>query len=149
MSSRICDADDCNETYDPVLPEQMYCSDRCAARVRMRRYRARRKSGPGGGGGKKRQLALFSKQSVSAKRVKQPRPETAPLFTMSANGKHEKHIGPVEVYPSPANPALSPDTSYRTLDSENFEPCDSPKPPESVPASAIEIFHAGGFDAAA
>jgi hypothetical protein len=53
----------------------------------------------GGGGGKKRQLALFSKESVSAKRIKQPRPETAPLFTLFENGKHEKHV-PVPVLPA-------------------------------------------------
>ncbi len=91
--SHICAADDCNNPFDPVLPEQIYCSRRCSTRMRVRRLRARRKNGPGGGGGgKRRQLALFAKQPVSAKRVKQPRPETAPLFTMLANGKHEKHV---------------------------------------------------------
>jgi hypothetical protein len=83
MSPRICSSVDCSNVYDPVLPEQMYCSDRCATRERVRRYRDRLRQGGGNGpgGGKKRQLALFSKQSVSAKRAKQPHPETAPLFT--------------------------------------------------------------------
>jgi hypothetical protein len=63
----------------------------------MRKWRKNRKNGPGGGGGKRRQLALFSKESISAKRVKQPRPETAPLFTMSATGKHEKHLHPIPI----------------------------------------------------
>lgn len=129
MSLKPCAADDCNETFefDPQNPLKEFHSVQCQTRTRMRRWRAGQKSGPGGGGGKKRQLALFSKQSVSAKRVKQPRPETAPLFTMSANGKHEKHFNEVLL----------------------IGHCDSPKPPESVPASAIEIFNAGGFDAAA
>ena len=91
---RTCAADDCNETFefDPQNPLKEFHSIQCQARMRMRRWRKNQKSGPGGGGGKRRQLALFSKESVSAKRIKQPRPETAPLFTMSANGKHEKHI---------------------------------------------------------
>jgi hypothetical protein len=60
-------------------------------RVRRKRDRDRCGGGDDGGGGK-RQMALFPKQSVSAKRMKPPRPETAPLFTMAPNGKHEKHL---------------------------------------------------------
>jgi hypothetical protein len=61
----------------------------------VRAHRNRLKYGggdDGGGGGKRRQLALFSKPSVSAKRLKPKPPETAPLFTMAVNGKHEKHV---------------------------------------------------------
>jgi hypothetical protein len=47
--------------------------------------------------------------------VKEARPETAPLFGMSISGMYEKHVGPVEVYPSPVNAAVYPDTCYRTL----------------------------------
>jgi hypothetical protein len=43
------------------------------------------------GGGKSNHLPLMSKQSVSAKRMKRARPDTAPLFAMSQNGMHEKH----------------------------------------------------------
>jgi hypothetical protein len=92
---RTCAADDCSETFefDPQNPLKEFHSIQCQARMRMRRWRKARKNGPGGGGGgKRRQLALFSKQSISAKRVKQPRPETAPLFTNLANGQHEKHV---------------------------------------------------------
>jgi hypothetical protein len=120
MKLITCAADDCIETFefDPQNPLKEYHSVQCQRRVRARRWRANHKNKPGGGdggGGKRRQMALFSKQSVSAKRVKQPRPETAPLFGMSMSGQHEKHVGPVEVYPSPANPALYPDTCYRTF----------------------------------
>jgi CGNR zinc finger len=94
MSLRTCAADGCTETFefDPRNPLKQFHSVQCQTRTRVSRWRKARKNGPGGGGGKKRQMALFSKQSVSAKRIKQPRPETAPLFTMSANGKHEKHV---------------------------------------------------------
>jgi hypothetical protein len=133
--SHICAADDCNNPFDPVLPEQIYCSRRCSTRMRVRRLRARRKNNPGpGGGGKRRQLALFSSQSVSAKRVKQPRPETAPLFTMFANGKHEKH------FPIPVNSTLcllSDIASDAAVDPQVALP--KPVQPASV----------GGLDAAA
>lgn len=124
MSLRPCAADDCNETFefDPLNPLKQFHSVQCQARMRMRRWRKSKRVGPGGGGGKRRQLALFSKPSVSAKRVKQPRPETAPLFTMFANGRHEKHV-PIP----PAEIAVLPVIGR----------CDSPKPPASVAAPEI------------
>ena len=132
MSLRTCAADDCNETFefDPENPLKTFHSVQCQARMRMRRWRKNQKSGPGGGGGKRRQLALFSKESVSAKRIKQPKPETAPLFTMSANGKHEKHV------------AQAPDTSYQTLrlSSVDAEPqADARKPAVGVSLEQTQV----------
>jgi hypothetical protein len=53
METRICAADDCETTFDPKIPEQKFCSNRCASRVRVRRLRDRRRHqnlpGPGGG----------------------------------------------------------------------------------------------------
>lgn len=125
MSFRPCAAVKCTNRFEPYLVDQLYCSPRCSARMRMRAKRERDRvgSGPDGGGGKRRsQLTLFAKESISAKRVKRPvQPETAPLFTMSMNGKHEKHVAP---------PLLS---SLCTL--SVIGRCDAPKPPESVPAA--------------
>jgi predicted nucleic acid-binding Zn ribbon protein len=99
----------CREKYAPIQEWQVCCTPKCANVLRVRRFRARKQGGgdDGGGGGKRRQLALFSKESVSAKRIKQPRPETAPLFTMSATGKHEKHLYPVPVIGHWAYPPFS------------------------------------------
>jgi hypothetical protein len=123
MSLRTCAADKCRDPetgkpvrFEPYNIDQIYCSDRCRTRMGVRAHRNRLKHGGGDdGGGGGRQRRLFPKQPVSAKRVKQPRPETAPLFGMSINGMYEKHLGPLETYPSAANPALYPDTCYRTL----------------------------------
>lgn len=92
MSLKTCAADKCSERFEPYCIEQIYCSDRCRTRMGVRAHRDRLKHGGGDDGGGGRQRRLFPKQSVSAKRVKPPRPETAPLFTMSANGRHEKHV---------------------------------------------------------
>lgn len=53
-TARICAADGCEHPFNPRIPEQKYCSSRCASRSRVRHLRAkRRKTGGGddGGGG--------------------------------------------------------------------------------------------------
>jgi hypothetical protein len=110
MSLRTCAADGCKTRFKPYSIDQVYCSHRCGTRMRVRRKRDRDRCGGGDdGGGGKRQMALFSKPSVSAKRMKPPRPETAPLFAMTPNSMHEKHMG-LEVVP-----ISLPGTCYRTL----------------------------------
>jgi hypothetical protein len=53
METRICAADDCENTFEPKIPEQKFCSHRCNTRIRVRRLRERRRHknlpGPGGG----------------------------------------------------------------------------------------------------
>ena len=89
-AKRICPV--CRGKFDPVVEWQVCDTIKCKNVLNVRRFRARKRGGGDDNGGGKRQMALFSKRSVSAKRVKPPRPETAPLFTMSANGRHEKHV---------------------------------------------------------
>jgi hypothetical protein len=84
-SPRICAADDCNEPFDPVLPEQLYHSERCAARMRQRRRRAKLKPNPRGGGpGGDRQPRLFSRSELHrrkpAKSALKPKPKQDGLF---------------------------------------------------------------------
>jgi hypothetical protein len=97
LNTRICAADDCNDPFDPVLPEQMYCTERCAARIRMRRYRARHKIKPNGGGpGGRRQSRLFPKSAMHragkpAKSVAKPKqdglfPDDGPQLYASFGG---------------------------------------------------------------
>jgi hypothetical protein len=40
---RACAADDCGNPFEPKIPEQKYCSNRCANRTRVRQLRARRR----------------------------------------------------------------------------------------------------------
>jgi hypothetical protein len=142
MRLLTCAADDCNETFqfDPQNPLKKFHSIQCQTRMRLRRWRKSKRVGPDGGGGKRRQLALFSKQSVSAKRAKPARPETAPLFTMQANGKHEKHapLLPGELCAIPVIGHCE-DAEQQLPDS----PVTSPKPVQSARPDL------GGLDAAA
>jgi hypothetical protein len=151
MSLKTCAADKCSERFEPYSIEQIYCSTRCRVRMGARARRARLKHGGGDdGGGGGRQRRLFPKQPVSAKRVKQPRPETAPLFGMSINGMYEKHLGPLETYPSAANPALYPDTCYRTPDDQaGHDQAEQQSAPEVGLPKTVQPVRVGGLDAAA
>ena len=51
METRTCAADNCDNPFEPKIREQIYCSNACASRVRMRRLRDRRRKGGGSGGG--------------------------------------------------------------------------------------------------
>ena len=151
MNHRVCAADDCKTRFEPYSIDQIYCSTRCRVRVNVRALRDRRKHGGGDDGGGGRQRRLFPKQPVSAKRVKEARPETAPLFGMSINGMYEKHVGPVEIYPSPANPALYPDTCYRTPDDQADDQAEQEPTPEVALPKTVQpaAVAPGGIDAAA
>lgn len=64
---------------------QEFCSDRCATRVRVRRYRARKHGGGNGGpSGGKRQPTLFSRSELHrrkpAKSTLAPKPKQDGLF---------------------------------------------------------------------
>jgi hypothetical protein len=141
MSLKTCAADKCRDPetgkpvrFQPYCIDQIYCSDRCRIRMGVRAHRNRLKHGGDdggpGGGGKRRQMTLFAKpESVSAKRVKRAQPETAPLFAMFPNGKHEKHV-----------PIIDPQLCVLPVIGHEL---DQPIPP------AVEASNPGGLDAAA
>lgn len=74
MKRLLCAADDCQTPFDPYSIDQVYCSPQCAVRMRVRRYRERKRCGGGDDGGGKRQRMLFPKTLPKAKP-----PKTAPV----------------------------------------------------------------------
>jgi hypothetical protein len=50
--TRICKLSDCGKSFDPIVPHQVFHSEKCANLDRVRRWRKNhRKKGGGGGGG--------------------------------------------------------------------------------------------------
>jgi len=71
-----CAADDCTNEFTPQVGNREFCSERCAGRMRVRRYRERHKLKPNGGGPGKRQRRLFPKALLA--KAKPPQPERRP-----------------------------------------------------------------------
>jgi hypothetical protein len=49
--SRICKLPDCGKPFDPIVPHQVFHSEKCARLDRVRRWRKNHRKGGGGGGG--------------------------------------------------------------------------------------------------
>ena len=49
--TRICKLPECGKSFDPIVPHQIFCSTRCATRLRVRLWKAKRRKDGGGGGG--------------------------------------------------------------------------------------------------
>jgi hypothetical protein len=83
MELRIC-ACGCETPFEPVLPEQIYATDRCSAKIRMRRYRQRHKNKPRGGPPGRGTRLLFPKSELRrrkpAKSALKPKPRQDALF---------------------------------------------------------------------
>lgn len=123
-SKRVCPI--CQAKFDPIVDWQVCDTERCAAVLRMRRFRARKRCGggdDGGGGGQRRLFPMLvkSKRPKPAKRVHVPEPT---LFPDDAGGLLATLGGPIE-YEADGSVSDKQHSRYSVKS-------DRPKPPTRV-----------------
>jgi hypothetical protein len=71
LMRRICKLTECGKPFDPIVPHQVFCSGRCATRLRVRKWKAKHRKGgggpSGGGNGGGGGLTLFDQLPLDSK----------------------------------------------------------------------------------
>lgn len=80
MKQLTCAADGCQTRFEPYSIDQVYCSPKCAVRMRVRRYRERKRCGGGDDGGGGKQRRLFPRPMLAKAKPPKPAPVAEPTL---------------------------------------------------------------------